>query len=205
MLAGDAKNAPLVLALAPAGSGQGKPADWQGHLVRSMVDARDYAGAEAVWSRISGVARRGLLYNPQFRDHAGPPPFNWQLSSGTSGVAEASGAGGLDVIYYGREEVSLASQLVRLPPGRYRLAMRVDAPTGAAGLEWWMTCAVSNSALMKIPLDSAQKGMLVGDFAVPAADCPAQWLELRGRPVDSPGSAQLTISSIVLAPLGMAP
>jgi hypothetical protein len=165
-----------------------------------MVNAGDYAGAEALWSRISGVANRGLLYNPQFRDNAGPPPFNWQLSSGNGGVAEASGGGGLDVIYYGRDEVSLAGQLVRLGAGRYRLAMRIDAPTSAAGLEWSIGCVGSNGSLMALPLEAAQKGTLAGMFAVPPAACPAQWLELRGKPTDASQTAQVTISNLSLTP-----
>jgi hypothetical protein len=200
LLAGDPRNASLILALAATPTPGAKPPDWQASLVRSMVTAGDYAGAEAMWSRISGVANRGLLYNPQFRDNAGPPPFNWQLSSGNGGVAEASGGGGLDVIYYGRDEVSLAGQLVRLGAGRYRLAMRIDAPTSAAGVEWSIGCVGGNASLMALPLEAAQKGTLAGMFAVPPAACPAQWLELRGKPTDASQTAQVTISNLSLTP-----
>lgn len=204
LLAGDPKNAMLVLALAPPVSRLGEPPEWQSRLVRSLVDAGDYAGAEKMWSRISGIANRGLLHNPEFRTGGGPLPFNWQLSSGSSGVAEPSGSGGLDVIYYGREEGTLALQLIRLGEGRYRLAMRVDAPTGAAGLEWSVACVVNNNVLLRLPLDSARKGILAGEFTVPAAGCPAQGLELRGKPGDSAETAQLTISGLSLVQIGTA-
>jgi hypothetical protein len=99
ILAEDPRNAALVLSLAPAaGTRQDPPPAWQGRLVQSLVASGDYAGADAVWRRITGVTNRGLLFNPRFRDTSAPPPFNWQLTSGSYGVAEPSGGGGLDVI-----------------------------------------------------------------------------------------------------------
>ena len=110
LLAGDARNAPIVLALMPNPRSISKESDWPRRLIQSMVLANDYAGAEAMWTRLSGVSERGLLYNPQFRDLPAPPPFNWNYGSGSSGVAEPSGRGGLDVIYYGREDATLANR-----------------------------------------------------------------------------------------------
>ena len=201
LLAEDARNAPLVLALAPEPVRGAPEADWHGRMIQSLVSAGDYAGADALWSRITGVANRGLLFNPQFRESSAPAPFNWQFSSGTSGVAEPSGSGGLDVIYYGRDEVALASQLLRLAPGRYRLAMRVEAPSRASGLAWNILCVPGNSALLRLPLGTVGKGAASGAFVVPAAGCPAQALELRGRPGDSSETAQLAIFDLKLEPL----
>lgn len=202
LLAEDAANAPLVLALAPEPRPGAPKADWQGRMIHSLVAAGDYAGADALWSRISGVANRGLLFNPQFRESSAPPPFNWQFSSGASGVAEPSGSGGLDVIYYGRDEVALASQLLRLTPGRYRLAMRVEGPSLGSDLAWGIACVPGNGALLRLPINTTDKGAVAGAFAVPAASCPAQALELRGRPGDSSETAQLTIFDLKLDRLG---
>ena len=140
LLAADARNAPLVLALMPNARSISKDSDWPRRLIQSMVAAGDYAGAEAMWKRLSGVADRGLIYNAQFRDLAAPPPFNWNYGSGSAGVAEPTGGGGLDVIYYGRDDATLASQMLRLPPGRYRLAMQIDGPSRASGLGWTIVC-----------------------------------------------------------------
>lgn len=202
LLAEDAGNAPLVLALAPEPRPGAPAADWHGRMIQSLVATGDYAGADALWSRISGIANRGLLFNPQFRDSSAPPPFNWQFSSGASGVAEPSGSGGLDVIYYGRDEVALASQLLRLAPGRYRLAMRVEGPSSGPGLAWGVSCVPGNSALLRLSLGAIGKGQVGGAFAVPPAGCPAQALELRGRPGESSGTAQLTIFDLKLDRLG---
>ena len=174
-------------------------------MIQSLIGAGDYAGAEALWSRIAGVAKRGLLFNPQFRVSSAPPPYNWTFSTGSSGVAEPSGSGGLDVIYYGRADVTLASQLLRLAPGRYRLAMRVDGPSRASGLAWTILCVPSKKALLQLPLGTVGKGPVAGAFAVPAADCPAQAIELRGSPASSAATEQFTIFNLAIAPLAATP
>ena len=200
ILAQDPANAELVLALAsPLPLRQSPPPNWSTSLVNSLVTAGNHAAAEDVWRRINGIRDRGLLYDPQFRDRSAGPPFNWQLAAGSAGVAEASGGGGLSVIYYGREEVSLASQLLRLPPGAYRLAMRVEAPTSASGLAWIIGCAVgTKQQLLRLPLNIARKGRLSGNFAVPAGDCAVQWIEFRGFSGESSGTTQVTISDLRL-------
>lgn len=204
MLAGDARNAPLVLALAPDSPRGAPTADWQGRLIQTLITAGDYAGAEALWRKVAGVANHGLLYDPQFRDRAAPPPFSWQYISGASGVAEASDRGGLDVIYYGREDVVLATQLLRLAPGRYRLAMRVDGPSRATGVAWNMLCVPAKTSLLGLSLGTVGKGAIAGEFEVPATGCPAQTLELRGRPGESSETAQLTILDLKLERLAEA-
>ena len=205
LLAEDARNAPLILALAPEALDGAPPTDWHRQLIASLIASGDYAGAEAFWARIAGVAEHGLLYNPQFRASSALPPFNWQYASGTAGVAEPSGSGGLDVIFYGRAEVTLATQMLRLGAGRYRLAMRVDGPSRASGLAWTIQCVPSNAPLVQLPLGTVGKGSIGGVFAVPAASCPAQLIELRGRPGESSETAQLMILDVKLERLAVAP
>ena len=205
LLAEDARNAPLVLALAPEPRPGAAKADWHGRMVQSLVTAGDYAGAEALWRKISGVGSRALLYNPDFRQSSAPPPFNWQFSSGASGVAEPSGSGGLNVIYYGRDDVALASQLLRLSPGRYRLAMRVEGSSPAGALSWGLRCVPDNKVLLGLPVETAGKEPGAGLFAVPAGGCPAQALELRGRSGETAATTQLAISGLKLERLAAAP
>lgn len=205
LLADDAANAPLILSLAPEALSGGAPADWQGRLIQSLIAAGDYAGADALWRRVSGVENRGLLFNPQFRASSAPPPFNWQYPIGSAGVAEATGSGGLDVIYYGREEAVLASQLVRLAPGGYRLSMRAEGQSRSDGLAWNVVCVPGKAALLRLPVGTGGEGRIAGAFAVPATGCAAQMLELRGRPGDVPQTEQLTISDLKLDQLAARP
>lgn len=202
ILSADPANADLVLALAPPlPLRQTPPPAWQVVLVRALVTAGNYAAAENIWRRINGITHRGLLYDPEFRDQSTAPPFNWQLASGSGGVAEASGAGGLDVIYYNREEVALATQLLRLGPGTYRLAMRVEAPVSANGLAWSIACdSGDHKPLLLLPLDPAHNGVVAGTFSIPAEACAVQWIQLRGRPGDGSDTAQATISALRLEP-----
>lgn len=201
LLAEDARNAPLVLALAPDPRPGAPLAAWQGRLIQSLIANGDYAGAEKMWRRAAGVSDRGLVYNPQFRASSAPPPFNWQFTSGKAGVAEPIASGGLDVIYYGREEVTLASQLLRLAPGRYRLAQRVDGTSQWSGLAWNVLCVGSDRPLLRLPLGAEGRALVAGAFAVPTAACPAQMLELRGRPDERTQTAQLKLTDLALVPL----
>lgn len=204
LLAEDARNASLVLALAPEPRPGAPRPDWQGRLIQSLITAGDYEGAEALWRRVSGVPDRDLLHNPQFRPSSAPPPFTWQYSSGKAGVAEPAGGGGLEVIYYGREEVTLASQLLLLPPGQYRLALRFGGPSRAGGLAWHIVCFPSNTALSRLPFGTGGPGTVTGGLAVPTTGCPAQTLELRGLPEGSSETIQLTLTDLRLEPAAAA-
>ena len=194
-LAEDARNADLVLTLATRA--QGAPQEWQGKLITRLVEAGDYRKAYAVWSRVSGVRGAAGLYNPQFLDLSAPPPFNWALPNTSEGVAEPAEEGKLEVLYYGRANAVLASQLLLLPPGSYRLAMEVEGGE-AEGLQWALRCAGQEKPFAQLPLRG--KGRAEAAFTVPAGNCPAQWLELRGVAGDFPRTAELTIAGLQLVP-----
>ena len=198
LLALDASNAPLILALMPDARPGAIEGDWLPRLLQSLVVAGDYAGAEALWVRLTGVSNRGLLYNSQFRELPAPPPFNWTYGSGRAGVAEPSGSGGLDVIYYGREDATLASQMLRLAPGRYRLAMRIDGPSRADGVAWAISCYPELKSVFQLPLGTVDKGVIAGAFVIPPSGCAAQSLELRGRPPEVTKTAQVSIFDLKL-------
>lgn len=196
-LARDAKNAGAVLALSdPRNRSAESP--WLAVLVDSLGRAGQYGRARAIWSAVAHVPLPPgmLVYDPQFRDADAPPPFNWALTSSTVGLAERQAGRGLHVIFYGQEDGTLASQLLVLPAGRYRLATDApNPPDGASSLSWSLVCASSNATLASIPLDRAI--VAPWQFAVPA-DCPAQRLELAGSAPDVSRQADLTIRAISL-------
>ena len=106
------------------------------------------------------------------------------------------GEGGLSVLYYGRAKAVLASQLLLLPPGNYRLAMTVTAGDGGQGaLHWLVRCAKPDKPLLDLPL---RAGAVAADFAVPAG-CEAQWLRLQAMPTDSPQTTEVKIHDLRLA------
>ena len=195
VLAADAANADLVLAL--ASNVRDPTPDWRGTLVAALASAGQFAKAQSVWSRLAGVRAGTGLFNPAFADLPAPPPFDWSFPQSGEGVAEPDGRGRLGILYYGRARVVLASQLLRLPPGNYRLAMAVERARGSKGaLRWVLRCVPGQTVLKEILVEPESSA---GDFAVPAG-CEAQWLELTGVPGDVPETSELAITALRLVP-----
>jgi hypothetical protein len=193
-LSADPRNADLVLAL---GEVRNRPATamWPDKLVASLVAAQQYGKARAVWTQIAGLGPGDGIFDPGFTQSTAPPPFNWELTSSTVGLAERRH--GLHVIFYGQEDGPLASQLLLLAPGAYRLAMPVTGDTGhARSLVWTLTCANSNTAVGRFALEpaAAAQGWV---FSVPTG-CPAQKLELSGVSADMPQQVDVTIPRLRL-------
>jgi hypothetical protein len=114
-------------------------------------------------------------------------------------MAEPDGRGGLEVLYYGRANATLASQLLLLRPGQYRLAMTIEAAGREEGaIRWSVRCAAEKMPLADLPLRAGNNAV---EFGVPPG-CEAQWLELRGMAGDLPRTSELTIRGLQLT--GMA-
>ena len=193
LLASDAANADLVLALATDKASPNP--DWRGILVSALAAAQDYSRAYSIWSGLSGVQPTRTLLNPGFASSTAPPPFNWQFPQSSEGIAEPDGKGGLDILYYGRARAVLASQLLVLPPGRYAIAMTVGGGEGADALHWTVRCAPDQKPLADLRL---RAGPNYASFNVPDG-CQAQWLELLGQPGETSRNSELTIRGLRLA------
>jgi len=191
-LAADARNADLVLAL---GDVRNRPGTWSDKLVASLVAGQQYGRAHAVWTQRAHAGPGSGVFDPGFTRSDAPPPFNWALTSSTVGLAERRQ--GLHVIFYGQEDGVLASQLLLLGPGDYRLAMPVTGDVAhARSLVWTLTCVNSNTVIARFVLDppAAARGWA---FSVPAG-CPAQRLELSGVSTDMPQQVDVTIPRLQL-------
>ena len=204
LLARDAANADLGMALAARAAAPGAPAPaWHGPLLGALVERGDYRRAYELWRRLSGVSGpRGALFNSEFTASTAPPPFNWALASGEFGVAEAISPDGLQIIYYGRANGEFASQTLLLEPGDYVLEMQVEREGDAAaasGLGWYVDCALGSRRLLALPLGGAPGAArpLAGRFTVPAA-CPAQRLRLIGTARDFSKSEQAKVRGLRL-------
>jgi hypothetical protein len=197
-LAADPANAAAVLALAdPRRRNAHSP--WLATLLTGLVNAGQYVRARAIWAEVSGVHLDpgGLLYDSGFADADAPPPFNWALTSSTVGLAERQPGGRLHVIYYGQEDGELARQMLLLPPGSYRLSLRLSGDRSQArALSWSLTCDRSEKPFTAVGVDSAAARGWV--FSVPAG-CPAQYLRLIGGSSDIPHQADVTLSGVSIA------
>ena len=184
------------------------PVDWRQTLLSAMVARGDVMRAYRLWSIFSGVksanARPGV-YDGDFRGSAGLPPFDWNFASSEMGAAERDRTGGLQVEYYGRTAGDLASQLVVLPAGRYRISFHAEGDLSSPQhrLIWRMQCLGSNTQLFEFPLAGITYAgrTLAGDFSVPA-HCPAQWLKLVGDPTEFPKIENVLIRNLRIQPLG---
>jgi hypothetical protein len=174
--------------------------DWQRRLVNTLVSVGRLEEARAAWSRFDPQVRPvGELIDPRFELRA-MPPFGWALASGSAGVAEPEGGGLLHILYYGRDDMVLASQLMLLKPGTYRLAMRVSgAQPAAKSLSWVIRCTQPVRELASISFSSTKDGMLATDFTIPPQSCAAQALELTGKAPELPEQADVTISNLQLS------
>ena len=201
LLFGIASPTAMVLATRPNG--------WGDTLIEAMVAQHRFAQARQLWARlfrIGDAAARQPLYDARLLGAPGSPPFNWNFAAGTVGAADRR-AGQLFVEYYGRDNGALATQLLQLAPGRYRLGYTLAGSPGS-GLAWTLSCAeqpgaapIANTGLP--PAGNAAHRYAVV-FTVPASGCRGQWFRLIGNAGEFPTSVNVTISGLALQPEGSA-
>ncbi len=196
VLASDPRTADLVLPLSSP-QRRNPRSGWLPGLLSTLVTDRQYSKARKIWAEVSGTGTGAgeLVFDPRFTRKQEPPPFNWLLTSSTVGLAERQHGGGLRVIYYGQEDGPLATQLLVLPPGTYRLATKAAGTNQAGSLSWTMVCAPAGTKIASAPLEQTVRGNW--RFTVPAS-CPAQGLELHGTSSDSPRQVDVLLHEVSL-------
>jgi hypothetical protein len=111
------------------------------------------------------------------------------------GLAERQPGGRLHVLFYGQEDGILASQLLLLKPGPYRLSLQLlGDPVRAKALNWSIWCDKASGPIASVTLDGAARGWR---FAVPQG-CTAQWLKLSGSSGDISQQVDTTIAALKL-------
>ena len=196
VLASNISTVPAAIALSTPRDKGGE--QWLTALVDTLLKAGDYPRARAAWLRLPGASSRTgeLLHDAGFSDASSPPPFNWQLTSSTVGLAERQSGGRLHILFYGDEDGTLASQLLLLPPGNYRVSMRLlGEPARAHALTWAIWCDKAAQPLSSVTLDNAAAHGW--QFQVPPG-CAAQWLKLSGIAGEMPQQVDVSISTFQL-------
>lgn len=184
-------------------------APWQERLVRRLTETGDVVRARSLWLRFVGAGdRRPLVYDANFAGAAGPPPFNWSLVSSNVGVAERVRGPALEAQFFGRVAGQLATQLLMLPPGRYRLSFQAEGSANGQGsrLAWQVVCREGGAPLLDLPIRDVNYTPrdFAGEFAVPASGCAAQWLQLVGIAAEFPSTQTARITGLALRPAGSA-
>ncbi|MFL6721471.1 MAG: hypothetical protein ACJ8FT_06675 [Sphingomonas sp.] len=197
VLASNIATVPAMLALTNVRDKYGQD-QWLAPLLQTLIKADEYAKARAIWAQAVGLpaASGELLHDASFSDRTAPAPFNWQLTSSTVGLAERQRGARLHILFYGQEDGTLASQLLLLQPGRYRLSMQLlGDPARAHALTWSLWCDKAAEPAGSVTLDAAAaRGW---QFEVPAG-CAAQWLKLSGTSADVPQQSDVSVAGLRL-------
>ena len=198
-LSTDPRNASLVMVLAgsDAASTDVEARSWKARLVQGFIQQGDYASAYRFWKNFAGLRGNNspLLFNGEFGLTPAPPPFDWTYFSGRTGLAEPGG-GKLHVLYYERENSSLAYQLLLLAPGTYRLRSPVSDIGAAKALKWTIRCEASGKQIL-----NASLGGEALQFSVPPS-CEAQMLTLVGQSQEAPQDIEVQIGPVTLERIG---
>lgn len=196
-LATNPATVPALLALADPHA-KAKDVTWVPALLTTLTGAGKFEQARSIWAKMADVrlSPDQLLYDASFSDRTSPPPFNWDLNSSTVGLAERQPGGRLHIVFYGQEDGFLASELILLPPGAYRLSMQLlGDPARGHSLNWSIWCDKAAEPIASVTLDAAAaRGWR---FEV-TPSCPAQWLKLSGISSDMPQQSDIAIGGLKL-------
>jgi hypothetical protein len=198
-LAANPRNASVLLRMAAMSPRSSGPAPgWQTRLIDELVNAGQYARARAVWAQLGGhrLDPSETVHDARFEGSNAPAPFNWTFA--TTGAVIERQPGSLHILYFGRDDAVLASQLLVLRPGSYRIRMAVSGQVAdPRSFTWTITCLPGNNLLADRP---TQPGHSDFEFEVPATGCGAQRLQLVAAADDSGRSSDFVISDFGLTP-----
>ncbi len=172
-------------------------------ILESQAASGDYLGARQTWLAGLPAQERGpsrLMFDGAFRGTRAPGPFGWTFKDVDAGRAEAAKDGQrtyLDVAYFGGQNVSLADQMLALPPGRHILRLIARSPNGISSgrLSWRLTCLPGGSQIGLLDMGRAADAnrRFSAAFTVPASGCPGQSLSLVAEPGDVAAVVNLEI------------
>jgi hypothetical protein len=176
-------------------------------LVGQLVAEGDFSLARAVYDHFhAGERDTGLVRDARFGNADAAFPFGWGLADkGKAGVMRSL-AGERTVLAYQAMpggDGQVASQLLTLSPGRYRLT--VTEAEAAADPEspayWTITCGEHEGAQIALLDQPVRRGAAASvDFVVPAG-CTGQWIALTLRLSDAPQGQRGSIAGVTVFPL----
>lgn len=179
-------------------------------VLRRMIADRDYDAAYTLWTGLLPKERPEFygVYDGDFRDAPGAPPFNWVLAGGLGGGSEVTeapfrGGQGLKTTYDAYSKPELARQLMLVRAGEYVFGGEtLSFATGSNGrLIWTIRCANNDQVVAKIPsIDTGGVWKSFHQAVTIPADCPAQWLELTPNPGEQRLDLEIWYDHLKLVP-----
>ena len=148
-------------------------------------------------------------YDGAFQQKSGPAPFNWSIDANAT---EFNKGGGLYASFRGRGGGVLASQMIPLGAGAYRLEAVMDGELRPRGgiFRWSISCLPSGTRIVELSITDLQEGRpkkFAAPFTRPAADCAVQLLAFEGVAGELPlwAKAQIRNVAIIAAPATAVP
>jgi hypothetical protein len=171
-------------------------------ILETQAATGDYSGARQTWLAALPQGVRGanrFMFDGAFTGLRAPRPFGWTFKDVEAGRAEPAKDGQrtyLDVAYFGGQNLSLAEQMLALPPGRHSLRLIARSPNGITSgrLLWRLTCLPGGNqiGLLDMGRANADSRRFAADFTVPQG-CPGQSLSLIAEPGDVASPVSLEI------------
>lgn len=152
-------------------------------LSSALLAAREAAALKWMAQRLDLLNSKPLR-DAAFEGDLAPPPFGWDIQGGAGASVEVVSDDAWDtrallVSHDGLSVAPLARQLLALEPGRYVLRGRSRSEEGPFEYYWRVACVGGPASA---PPARSEPGLdPLTTFAVPAAQCDLQWLELRTR------------------------
>ncbi|MEQ1724373.1 MAG: hypothetical protein ABL882_00400 [Sphingopyxis sp.] len=172
-------------------------------ILGALISRGAYDRAYALWTGQLPTADRPArpqVNAPDFTDFPGGHPFAWTMSQDGGDGAVPLDGGGIEVRFSGQRAMTLVSQMLVMPPGRYILVVDGgDRPIRGAGLTWTVRCAGTAAVLGTLDLAalSAEQKHASAQIVIPTT-CRAQHLSLIGQAALFPSETLIEIQSVNL-------
>lgn len=192
------------LAQAMAKSGAPFDADLHVTLINRLVQAQEYDVAWALYvDRLPEAAKTQAGFRSPGADAtatatATATAFDWQYINSADATAYARKTDRSIVFRsFSPDDVTLASQLLQLEPGRYAISSRTQVLSGQAAPYWVLSCAATNRTLGRAAADA----LMPSSGNTIDVTCSAQWLRLM-LPETSNALTEGSVGSIGLVAIG---
>jgi hypothetical protein len=197
-----------ALARSPAPPSTAEYGPW----VSRLVAQRRYGEAIAEWRAFSPRRAEAYLRDGGFEGASDLTPFTWYLPDSVGATAtidkapDRPGDHALRVDWDGFSLPDLPSQLLALPPGRYRLAGEsMSESPGQGRLRWRIRCVPDGRQVAEAPaLAAGSWRTFRADGDVPAAGCAAQSLALVPEPGERRSDQVIWYDRLSITPLKVA-
>jgi hypothetical protein len=160
-------------------------------LYQALYQGRRISGLKAIRQTLDRPSGASILVDGEFGDDQPILPFGWDLGVG-AGISvarldddKAPDRTALRVIHDGRNAQDLATQVVLMEPGTYRLSgrQRLENGRGRTGFAWRVQCLETSEIISETRFEmdrepQADWAPFQTQFTVPSQGCSAQVVKL---------------------------